>query len=236
MSRRRLLLVVVGAILAADIAGALVYYQATRRTLQANRFAVSTRPAGTIPADAALVFCEGVGDRHGLSRTTALRLEFAAGLLRAKQVRHVAGIGGNWGETRGGRGMRAILREASVPAPNAHGEPHSYDTLTNADAFWKMLNERNWRDVVVVSSPIHLHRILYLLRHHDQSRATAFVYCRIRRTGARYASWTTGAKSIMNGLPGPCCMPCPAPGFARLCARRGNRAASYPIVIPAAGA
>ncbi len=173
MSRRRLLLVVVGAILAADIAGALVYYQATRRTLQANRFAVSTRPAGTIPADAALVFCEGVGDRHGLSRTTALRLEFAAGLLRAKQVRHVAGIGGNWGETRGGRGMRAILREASVPAPNAHGEPHSYDTLTNADAFWKMLNERNWRDVVVVSSPIHLHRILYLLRHHDQSRATA---------------------------------------------------------------
>ena len=115
-------------------------------------------------ADAIIVFCNGIGPFQGVDATTRERLRFAAGLVQSGRAAAVAGIGCHWKVNRAiPDGMDRLLTEFGLWPEAIFIDQASFDTTSNWIEARRIIAEQGWRRLWLLSSPLHLFRIGWLI-------------------------------------------------------------------------
>ncbi len=131
-------------------------------TVWLSRVLILARDYELYPADVGIVLMGDSADRHtALGKQTHQRLNHALELYRQGYFKEFLCVGGAR-PTRnysGARLMRRYLIKQGVPEDKIVLEEKSYDTLTNLSFTEEILRVKRVQRVILVSSPLHLHRI-----------------------------------------------------------------------------
>lgn len=116
------------------------------------------------PNQVALIFFEGYGDYQGVSEGSYKSVMFAKQIYDTKQVSNVICLGGARmdKQVRGAVLMCNILRNQGVPSEVLYLDSMSWDTITNLKEAKRIMHEKAWNSAALVSSKLHMIRILYL--------------------------------------------------------------------------
>lgn len=151
----RRLLALAGGLFLFDLAAAAGTYACVARH--------DSPPAGR-RADAVIVFCNGIGPFEGVDATTRERLRFAAGLVQAGRAGAVAGIGCHWKVNEEiPDGMARLLEGFGLWPEAVFVDRASFDTTSNWIEARAIIAREGWRRVWLLSSPLHLFRISWLI-------------------------------------------------------------------------
>lgn len=116
--------------------------------------------------DAVVVFF-GDLDNSGIPDKESLRrLSFALDLYHTHKVKNIIFVGG-WRPSKNISGSELMAQKAmssGVKRENIFIDSHSRDTLQNWNGAKKIIDEKDFKDVILISSPFHLWRIHYLIK------------------------------------------------------------------------
>ncbi len=114
--------------------------------------------------DAAVVFFSGHPDTDHLDDDDVRHLEHAAHLFRVGAARHIVCVGGSrsWTERVGARMMRDFLLRAGLPAARVLHDSTSFDSRSNWREARRIIRAHQWTRIALVSTPLHLLRLLEL--------------------------------------------------------------------------
>ena len=123
----------------------------------------SLRQQGVAPV--AVVFFGDFSSDSQIGPETQERLRLAEALDRDGRVEHLLCVGGWRGESRpvGSQLMTESLIATGVPAEVIFADVQSFDTLTNWESARSVLQEKSWESVILVSSALHLPRVLFFV-------------------------------------------------------------------------
>jgi uncharacterized SAM-binding protein YcdF (DUF218 family) len=135
-----------------------------------------TDRVGPARYDAIAILFGDFGERDGLSAETRRRLERAHALYRAQRARQLVCVGGGRpsAAVKGAELMCQALAARGVPASALRTESGSVDTHGNLADLSTLAREKNWRRVLLVSSPTHLHRIHRQFQEHGADIAWGY--------------------------------------------------------------
>ena len=151
-------------ILACDLLAVVLYdrYVSSRIHAEAAFYA----DAGRTPMDAVVVFCNGIGPHEGVDTTTRERLREAARLVRTGAARAVAGIGCHWKVNENiPDGMARHLRRFGLSEDQIFIDEGSFDTTSNWIEARAIITREKWAHLFLLSSPLHLYRIGWLIQN-----------------------------------------------------------------------
>lgn len=137
------------------------------------------------PFDVAVVFFSGHPDTDQLDDDDVRHLEHAAHLFRVRAARHIVCVGGarTWTERVGARMMRRFLLRAGLPPERVFHDSTSFDSRSNWREACRIIRSHGWRRIALVSSPLHLVRLLDLTAA-EELRISVAVPPRYQRRGA----------------------------------------------------
>lgn len=100
-----------------------------------------------------------------LGRESLRRLHHAVTLWREGQMQHIFCVGGARPKMNiyGSELMKSHLIRLGIPEDKIFSERHSYDTQSNWQEIQTKMEERRWEKILMISSPIHLYRLQFLL-------------------------------------------------------------------------
>lgn len=124
----------------------------------------------SITAEAGVVFCEGPGKEYGVDRSTHARLNFAADLYKKSRIKNIIAVGCTRPRFKhfGGRGMKRTLIDLEIPEEAVFHDSSSYETISNWIEAEKIIGEHGWKKIALISSPMHLLRIQYIVKQHNR--------------------------------------------------------------------
>ncbi len=122
-------------------------------------------------ADAIMILGGGISQDGTLKQTTINRLEKGLELFNQEVAENII-LSGKYSSdldytpvTTEARAMARYLEEKGVPADKIYLEEESKDTIGNAYfTKIKILEPKNWRNIVVVTSDFHIPRAKYIFR------------------------------------------------------------------------
>lgn len=112
--------------------------------------------------EAAIIF---MGDFNfsytALGKQTLRRLNFALDLQQAGTVTKFLCVGGSrpGKNIYGAELMKKYLQQHGVPENNIFSETQSFDSKSNWSQTLKIIEEKRWHSVCLISSPLHLKRL-----------------------------------------------------------------------------
>lgn len=130
-----------------------------------TRVLILTQDYELYPSEMGIVLMGDSADHYtALGKQTRQRLNHALELYRLGYFREILCVGGyrpvrNYS---GAQLMKKYLVEKGVPAENILLEERSYDTMTNMSYTAEILRRERPLSVVLISSPLHVHRIIAL--------------------------------------------------------------------------
>ena len=116
------------------------------------------------PAQAIVVFAGGVGESGKAGGGYQERVKEAVDLYRAGHARHVVMSSGYVGAFREAEVMRDLAAAHGVPPDAIILETRATNTYENVVFVHRILAERGWRDILLVSSPYHMRRAVWTWR------------------------------------------------------------------------
>lgn len=126
------------------------------------------------PADAIVVFGGGVGESGMAGQGFEERVVHAVDLYRAGYARHVIFSTGYTYTLQEALVMRALAIALGVPAEAIVVEDKARNTYENVAHVRRILDERGWRRVLVVSSPYHMRRVSLVFQRVDGARQVRY--------------------------------------------------------------
>ncbi len=117
------------------------------------------------PAEVGIVLMGDSADHYrALGKQTRQRLNHAVELYRQGFFKEFLCVGGfrPVSNYSGAELMRQYLLNKGIPADKITLEALSYDTMTNLSFAAEILRKKKWLRVVLISSPLHIHRIRVL--------------------------------------------------------------------------
>ena len=118
------------------------------------------RPEGRF--DSAIIFMGGFNaDYTWLDDETLRRVNYALKLYNDGLFKNIVCIGGARPkiDVYGSKYMREVLLQSGVSPENVFVETESFDSVTNWAAATKIIKNKEWKDVALISSPFHLKRM-----------------------------------------------------------------------------
>jgi len=112
------------------------------------------------PADAIVVFAGGVGESGQAGGGAQERLKRAIDLYRAGNAARLILSSGYVYSFREAESMRAVAVAQGVPASAIVIEEHAANTYQNVKFVDAILQDHDWRTILLVSSPYHMRRAL----------------------------------------------------------------------------
>jgi uncharacterized SAM-binding protein YcdF (DUF218 family) len=116
------------------------------------------------PSDAIVVFAGGVGESGKAGGGAQERLQRAVELYKAGQAPNVVLSSGYVFSFREAETMRALAIDQGIPPAAIVVEDRSINTYQNVTFVEKILHDRHWTSVLLVSSPYHMRRALLVWR------------------------------------------------------------------------
>lgn len=117
-----------------------------------------------VAADAIVVFAGGVGESGQAGRGYEERVVHAAHLYQAGYARHLVFSSGFMYTLKEPLLMHALAVSLGIPDDAITLETQAHSTYANVNNVNKILAERGWRQVLLVSSPYHMRRALWTWR------------------------------------------------------------------------
>ena len=149
----------------AKITAILIAVDLTVSGLWLTRVMILAQDYVLYPSELGIVLMGDSSDHFtALGKQTRQRLNHALELYRQGYFREILCVGGSRPVRNysGAQLMRKYLIDKGVPAGNILMEERSYDTLTNLSNTAEILRKKRPLSVVLISSPLHIHRILAL--------------------------------------------------------------------------
>ena len=152
--RRKQLLLVLSALLIADLLASALFIRSVYSTLY--------QYASPGPFDVAVVYFASHPDKAHLEGDDLLHLQYAAELFRTSAVEHIICVGGarSWTHRVGARMMRDFLIQSGIPAARVFYDSTSFDSFSNWHNARQIIRTHSWRKVAFISDPLHLARLL----------------------------------------------------------------------------
>lgn len=122
----------------------------------------------TTKSSVLVVFFHGPGSDSGtgFDQRTKARLHNAFLVYNGGSIDYILTLGGHWKANQNRpMAMYQNLKKV-IPSEKLFSDNNSYDTLTNLDALIAKQKILKWDKIVLCSSPLHLMRIRYLLKHY----------------------------------------------------------------------
>jgi uncharacterized SAM-binding protein YcdF (DUF218 family) len=116
------------------------------------------------PAQAIVVFAGGVGESGKAGGGYQERVREAVELYRAGYARHVVMSSGYVGAFREAEVMRDLAMAHGVPSEAIVLETRAANTYENVVFVHRILGDRGWTDILLVSSPYHMRRAVWTWR------------------------------------------------------------------------
>ncbi|MDD5680540.1 MAG: ElyC/SanA/YdcF family protein [Candidatus Omnitrophica bacterium] len=110
-------------------------------------------------ADAIVVFAGGVGESGQAGQGYLERVEYAAELYRSKFAGNIIFSSGYMYVFKEPLVMKAVAVSLGVPPEAIILEDRARNTYENVEFSEKILKEKGWKEILVVSSPYHMRRV-----------------------------------------------------------------------------
>jgi uncharacterized SAM-binding protein YcdF (DUF218 family) len=115
-------------------------------------------------------------DYTGMSKDTLRRIRHGADLYTKGLMNRILCVGGSRPDKQvfGSEMMKEKLIELGVPPEKIFTETESYDSATNWQMALKLIVANHWKTVVVISSPLHVHRIRKIISEKPMKQLSVF--------------------------------------------------------------
>ncbi len=130
------------------------------------------------PFDAAVVFFSDFETHNTIDDESLRRLSFAIELYKQHAINNIIFCGG-WRpsiNTSGSKLMATMAEEMGVDRSHIYYETHSRDTVQNWKEAEKIIVVKNFKKIILLSSPLHLMRIEKIVTIHDDIDVTYSSY------------------------------------------------------------
>ncbi len=130
--------------------------------------------------DAVVVFFGGFNNSGKLNKESLRRISFALDLYHTHKVKNIIFVGG-WRPSRNISGSELMAQEAmslGVKCENIFIDSHSRDTIQNWNGAKKIIEKKDFKDIILISSPFHLWRIHYLIKLNHSINISYITYDR----------------------------------------------------------
>ncbi|MEE9412553.1 MAG: YdcF family protein [Methylococcales bacterium] len=119
-----------------------------------------------IEADGAVLLFAGMGSQERVDESHR-RINQAYDLYQRGTVKEILSTGGYGSgmQPSGAEMYQQKLLTQGIPAHALSMEGLSYDTLTNIDNALSIIEDKQWKRIIFVSSPTHLLRVKYYLKN-----------------------------------------------------------------------
>jgi uncharacterized SAM-binding protein YcdF (DUF218 family) len=141
---------------ALDIIVSIIYYNYVTKFCESRSSFNST--------DAGVVFFHGFGEIDGLSDESVRRVSHSIELYKENKIHNIVCVGGkriNKKQT-GSQIMKNFIIQNNIPDSVVFNDSLSFDSISNWEESGKIIREKRWNSVTLVSTPLHLFRIKVL--------------------------------------------------------------------------
>jgi uncharacterized SAM-binding protein YcdF (DUF218 family) len=127
-------------------------------------------------ADAAIVLFSGFDGTTHVNSETMRRIDHTVNLYQKGLFRNIMCVGGARSDRNlyGAKLMKGEFVSRGVPSDRIYFEKRSNDTLSNLTEAFNAITEYKWKNAVIISSPLHIFRVKWILSSHEKEVSVSF--------------------------------------------------------------